>query len=402
MLNVQLPPASSLERTEGVVSRSKKSLKDTEGVVACTGVGGLGILTNSFSPEFASFFCKLEPWEERNTPELHVTGDPADVAAHAGRHSGAVDLPLRPAPDSRFRRGGRVQLAAAGPQRHADRGGAGQAGPGLHRGGAAAARAGQPVHVVQPAGAPGGRRAGPREGAQPGRADQRRLRGPVGLDGRHLRERLQPVRPTVPGLRPGRAGVPQRPDDIGNSTCGAEGDDGAAVHTGDREARSRAPRTPSASTCTAPSRSRAGPRRATARDRRSTPWRRWPTEVLPRGNGLRILRAIYQEKQAATAGPTFVLALLFVFLLLAALYESWKLPLACCSVRRSWRSAPSSGCGSRLREQRLRADRPGDAHRPRCQERHPHRGVRQDRKRGREIRVEAALERPGCASARFS
>ena len=48
--------------------RSSRCSSGTEGIVACTGVGGLGILTNSFSPEFASFFCKLEPWEERTRP----------------------------------------------------------------------------------------------------------------------------------------------------------------------------------------------------------------------------------------------------------------------------------------------------------------------------------------------
>jgi HAE1 family hydrophobic/amphiphilic exporter-1 len=36
----------------------------------------------------------------------------------------------------------------------------------------------------------------------------------------------------------------------------------------------------------------------------------------------------YQEKTAAPAGPTFVAAILFVFLLLAAMYESWRLPWA--------------------------------------------------------------------------
>jgi HAE1 family hydrophobic/amphiphilic exporter-1 len=36
----------------------------------------------------------------------------------------------------------------------------------------------------------------------------------------------------------------------------------------------------------------------------------------------------YQEKVAPPAGPTFVLAIVFVFLLLAALYESWRLPWA--------------------------------------------------------------------------
>src|SRR5437867_11677055 len=36
----------------------------------------------------------------------------------------------------------------------------------------------------------------------------------------------------------------------------------------------------------------------------------------------------YQEKVAPPAGPTFILAIVFVFLLLAAMYESWRLPWA--------------------------------------------------------------------------
>ena len=36
----------------------------------------------------------------------------------------------------------------------------------------------------------------------------------------------------------------------------------------------------------------------------------------------------YQEKIAPPAGPTFAAAILFVFLLLAAMYESWRLPWA--------------------------------------------------------------------------
>src|SRR5437899_13066013 len=36
----------------------------------------------------------------------------------------------------------------------------------------------------------------------------------------------------------------------------------------------------------------------------------------------------YQEKVAPPAAPTFILAIVFVFLLLAAQYESWRLPWA--------------------------------------------------------------------------
>ena len=81
-------------------------------------------------------------------------------------------------------------------------------------------------------------RAGPGEGAQPRRADQRRVRRPVGGDGRRLRERLQPVRPALSGVRAGRARVP--PAARGHrSVLRAEPHhqrDGAAVHADDRDA----------------------------------------------------------------------------------------------------------------------------------------------------------------------
>ena len=46
------------------------------------------------------------------------------------------------------------------------------------------------------------------------------------------------------------------------------------------------------------------------------------------GDGLRLLVLSYQEKIAPPAAPTFILAIVFVFLLLAAMYESWRLPWA--------------------------------------------------------------------------
>jgi hydrophobic/amphiphilic exporter-1 (mainly G- bacteria), HAE1 family len=96
MINAQLPPASSLERTEGVVRQIEDVLKHTKGVVACTGIGGSGILTNSFSPEFASFFCKLAPWEERGSAALHVTGIQDTLRRTLGAIPGAVIFPFTP------------------------------------------------------------------------------------------------------------------------------------------------------------------------------------------------------------------------------------------------------------------------------------------------------------------
>jgi HAE1 family hydrophobic/amphiphilic exporter-1 len=51
-------------------------------------------------------------------------------------------------------------------------------------------------------------------------------------------------------------------------------------------------------------------------------------QVLPKEMGYAYTGFSYQEKNAPPAAPTFILAIIFVFLLLAALYESWKLPWA--------------------------------------------------------------------------
>src|SRR4029079_9131135 len=96
MINAQLPPASSLERTQGVVKQIEDVLKKTDGVVACTGIGGSGILTNSFSPEFASFFCKLDDWDKRKTPGLHVTAIQQRLRRSLAAMPGAVIFPFTP------------------------------------------------------------------------------------------------------------------------------------------------------------------------------------------------------------------------------------------------------------------------------------------------------------------
>ena len=83
-----------------------------------------------------------------------------------------------------------------------------------------------------------------------------------------------------------------------------------------------------ASTCSARSRSAARRRRATRRARRWRRSKRWPAEVLPPEMGYAYTGMSYQEKIAPSSAPTFVMAVVFVFLLLAALYESWSLPFA--------------------------------------------------------------------------
>ena len=51
-------------------------------------------------------------------------------------------------------------------------------------------------------------------------------------------------------------------------------------------------------------------------------------ETMPPELGFAYAQLSYQEKTAPPAGPTFVAAIVVVFLLLAAMYESWRLPWA--------------------------------------------------------------------------
>ncbi|HEX6272516.1 MAG TPA: efflux RND transporter permease subunit, partial [Polyangiaceae bacterium] len=51
-------------------------------------------------------------------------------------------------------------------------------------------------------------------------------------------------------------------------------------------------------------------------------------KTMPQEMGFAYSSMSYQEKTAPPAAPIFALALIFVFLLLAALYESWRLPWA--------------------------------------------------------------------------
>ena len=121
---------------------------------------------------------------------------------------------------------------------------------------------------------------------------------------------------------------------------------------------------------------------------------RWPRETLPRAMTTEWTELMFLQIRAGnTAIYVFLLAVVFVFLALAALYESWALPLAVilvvplcllCSVGGVLLTRQVGG--------HLRADRAGGAGRAGVQERHPDRRVRRVLHREGKPRHEAAVE----------
>jgi HAE1 family hydrophobic/amphiphilic exporter-1 len=73
-VNVQLPPGASLERTGALLSRVEQIVAKVEGVDSFATIGGFGLVTNTFQPNFGTVLVRLKPWEERHGPAVHVRG----------------------------------------------------------------------------------------------------------------------------------------------------------------------------------------------------------------------------------------------------------------------------------------------------------------------------------------
>jgi len=72
LINLQLPDAASLQRADQVSSRVEAILAETEGIDYVTTIAGYSLLTGSYSPNNSFIFVSLKPWEERSSADLHV------------------------------------------------------------------------------------------------------------------------------------------------------------------------------------------------------------------------------------------------------------------------------------------------------------------------------------------
>ena len=69
---VQLPEGASLQRTDEVMKQVEEIVTKTPGARSGLAIVGLNILNSLNFPNTAMMFVGLEPWEERKSPELHA------------------------------------------------------------------------------------------------------------------------------------------------------------------------------------------------------------------------------------------------------------------------------------------------------------------------------------------
>jgi HAE1 family hydrophobic/amphiphilic exporter-1 len=328
-INVTLPPGASLERTSAVLGQVEGLLAKTEGVESYQTIGGYGVVTSTYQPNFGTIFIRLKPWAERHGEQMHVRGFMQRILAQVSRIPEAIIFPFNIPTISGFGASAGFNFLIQ------DRSGS-----------MTVERLGELSRQFQDAA-----RKRPEIGNIFTSFDPRYPQVKVELDREKARKLGIPVNEAFQALssslggsyvndfnRFGRlfrvyvqaeADFRRRPEDIGQIYV-------RSSSTGDM--------VPLGTIMTVSS---VGGTELTNRFNllRSVEFNGVPARGYASGQALQALEAAfketmppemsfaysslsYQEKIAPPAGPTFAAAILFVFLLLAAMYESWRLPWA--------------------------------------------------------------------------
>jgi HAE1 family hydrophobic/amphiphilic exporter-1 len=93
-INVQLPDAASINRTAAVITQVDDIVRATPGVESTTAVIGLNFLDSVTQPNSGFFFVQLQPFEERTEPDEQLRPIMARLAGQFAAIEGAVVFPF--------------------------------------------------------------------------------------------------------------------------------------------------------------------------------------------------------------------------------------------------------------------------------------------------------------------
>lgn len=327
MVNVQLPNAASLERTREACRKVESILSRTPGVTRYNVIGGMSFLSGTYTPNAASFFVRLDDWKNRTTPETSMAGILKRLGGELMALPEAIAFPFTPPSLPGFGAAGGFNFLLQ------DRSGTLSAG-----------RLGEEVGKFLAVARKRPELAGLFTAFDP-RVPQVAVevdREKAGKLGVPLREVFETLQASLGGAfvndfnRFGRlyrvfvqadARFRQSPEDIGRFHV-RSGTTGAMIPLSTLVSVRQEPgaelvlrynlfRSVEIS-------GRAGPGFSSGQAMRAL--EEVAAEVLPREMGYAFSGLSLEERTAPNPLPTFALAVVFVFLLLAALYESWSLP----------------------------------------------------------------------------
>ncbi|HJU10350.1 MAG TPA: multidrug efflux RND transporter permease subunit, partial [Candidatus Binataceae bacterium] len=98
LISVQLPNAAALDRTSAVVSQIEHIVMSTPGVANVASVGGLDFVTGNYASNSAALFVMLKPWDERTTSQLSIDSIMARVQSRVFRMPQAQIMTFNPPP----------------------------------------------------------------------------------------------------------------------------------------------------------------------------------------------------------------------------------------------------------------------------------------------------------------
>lgn len=98
-VDVQLPDAASLSRTDGIAARVESKILEIDGVSDTILVNGYSMLSGSGS-NGAMIIVTLEPWDDRTTPAQSANGILAQIIGIAGQEAAASVIAFNPPPIS--------------------------------------------------------------------------------------------------------------------------------------------------------------------------------------------------------------------------------------------------------------------------------------------------------------